>query len=65
MSAVNPWLLLLLAIVVEVIGSGALRASEGFTRLLPSSLMVGCYALTFWLLSLILKTLPLGLTYAV
>ena len=61
----NPWLLLALAIVIEVIGSGALRASEGFTRWLPSTVMVVAYAATFWLLSVILKSLPLGVTYAV
>ncbi|WP_425145055.1 DMT family transporter [Deinococcus sp.] len=61
----NPWIWLGLAIVVEVIGSGALRASEGFTHLLPSAVMVAAYAATFFLLSQILKSLPLGLTYAV
>lgn len=61
----NPWLMLGLAIVAEVIGSASLRASEGFTRLLPSVLVVVGYAAAFSLMAQILKTLPLGLTYAV
>lgn len=61
----SPWLLLGLAIVAEVIGSASLRASEGFTRWLPSTLVVLGYAAAFFLMAQILKTLPLGLTYAV
>ncbi|WP_310582918.1 multidrug efflux SMR transporter [Deinococcus sp.] len=61
----NPWLLLGLAIVAEVIGSASLRASEGFTRWLPSVLVVLGYAAAFSLMAQILRTLPLGLTYAV
>ena len=61
----NPWLLLGLAIMAEVIGSASLRASEGFTRLLPSVLVVLGYAAAFSLMAQILRTLPLGLTYAV
>ena len=61
----NPWLLLTLAIVAEVIGSASLRASEGFTRLLPSVLVAVGYAIAFYLMGQILKQLPLGVTYAV
>ena len=61
----NPWLLLSLAIVVEVIGAAALRDSHGFTRPGPSAVMVVAYAATFYLMSLILKQLPLGVAYAV
>ena len=53
------------AIVVEVIGAAALRDSHGFTRPGPSVVMVVAYAATFSLMSLILKQLPLGVTYAV
>jgi small multidrug resistance pump len=62
---VNAWALLALAIVAEVIGSAALRASEGFTRWLPSTVMVLAYGATFAVMSQILKQLPLGLTYAI
>ena len=61
----NPWLLLGLAIVAEVIGSASLRASEGFTKLLPSVIVAVGYAAAFYLMSQILKQLPLGVTYAV
>lgn len=61
----TAWLLLGLAIVAEVIGTSALKASEGFTRLGPSTVVVVGYAVAFYCLSLVLKTLPVGITYAV
>jgi multidrug transporter EmrE-like cation transporter len=61
----SAWLLLGLAIVAEVIGTRALKASEGFTRLGPSVVVVAGYAIAFYCLSLVLKTLPVGITYAV
>lgn len=61
----NAWLLLGLAVVAEVIGTSALKASEGFTRLGPSAVVVVGYAVAFYCLSLVLKTLPVGITYAV
>lgn len=60
----NPWLMLAVAIAVEVVGSTALKASEGFTRPLPSLVMAAAYVTTFFLLAQILRSLPLGLTYA-
>lgn len=61
----NGWWLLLLAIISEVIGSTALKASQGFTRLLPSLVVVLGYGLAFYFLSLTLKTIPLNTAYAV
>lgn len=61
----SPMTLLILAIVAEVIGTSALRASQGFTRLLPSLIVVAGYATTFYLMSQALKVFPLGFTYAV
>lgn len=61
----NPYLLLGISIVSEVVGTSALRASEGFTRPLPSLVVVVGYGTAFYLLSQVLKSLPLGLTYAV
>jgi small multidrug resistance pump len=58
-------ILLALAIVAEVAGTVALRESDGFTRLLPSVAVVVGYAISFWLLALVLKDLSIGLTYAV
>lgn len=61
----NGWWLLLLAIISEVIGSTALKASQGFTKLLPSVVVVLGYGLAFYFLSLTLKTIPLNTAYAV
>ena len=56
---------LILAIVAEVIATSALKASVGFTRPLPSLLVVGGYGVAFYLLSLVLRTLPVGITYTI
>lgn len=56
---------LILAIVAEVIATSALKASMGFTRPLPSLLVVGGYGIAFYLLSLVLRTLPVGIAYAI
>ena len=61
----NAWLLLGLAIVAEVIGTSALKASEGFTRWWPSLLVVLGYAVAFYCLSLVLKSIPVGVAYAI
>lgn len=59
------WLYLLIAIVSEVLGTSALKASEGFTRLIPSILVIGGYAFAFYFLSLTLKAIPVGIAYAI
>lgn len=56
---------LVLAIVAEVIATSALKASVGFTRPLPSVVVVVGYGLAFYLLSLVLRTLPVGVAYAI
>ncbi|MFN4103986.1 MAG: DMT family transporter [Tepidimonas sp.] len=61
----NPWLLLALAIVAEVVGTSALKASDGFTRLVPSLVVVVGYVVSFYCLSLVLRHIPVGITYAV
>jgi small multidrug resistance pump len=58
-------LMLLLAIVSEVVGTVALKASEGFARLGPTALVVVGYGLTFYFLGLALKQIPLGVAYAI
>ncbi len=57
--------LLTLAIAVEVAATIALRSSDGFTRLLPSAAVLVGYATSFYLLSLILRELSVGTTYAI
>ena len=53
------------AIISEVVGTSALKASEEFTRPLPSALVVVGYGLSFYLLTLVLRSLPIGVTYAI
>lgn len=59
------WIFLLFAIVSEVLATTALKASEGFSRLWPSLIVVMGYATAFYFLSLTLKTIPVGIAYAV
>ena len=59
------WLILFIAILSETIATTALKASEGFTVLLPSILVVIGYCLSFYFLSLTLRTIPVGIAYAV
>ena len=61
----NAWLQLLLAIVAEVVATSALKASDGFTRLWPAVIVVVGYSVSFYCLSLVLRTIPVGITYAV
>ncbi|PAV24765.1 QacE family quaternary ammonium compound efflux SMR transporter [Tamilnaduibacter salinus] len=61
----QAWLLLSLAIVSEVIGTSALKSSDGFTRLWPSIMVVVGYGLAFYCLALVLRTIPVGIAYAV
>ena len=60
-----PWVLLGAAIVTEVAGTLALRASDGLTKLVPSIIVVAGYLASFGLLALVLKTLPVGIVYAI
>jgi small multidrug resistance pump len=59
------YLYLAIAIVCEVIGTSALKATEGFTRLGPSIVVVVGYGLAFYFLSLTLRTVPVGVAYAI
>ena len=56
---------LAVAIVAEVIATSALKASEGFSRLMPSLVVVGGYGIAFFCLSLTLRTIPVGIVYAI
>ncbi|MDR9483726.1 MULTISPECIES: DMT family transporter [Sediminimonas] len=58
------YLILFLAVAAETIGTSALQASQQFTRPLPSVVVVVSYGLSFWLLSLTLKVMPVGVVYA-
>ncbi len=56
---------LAIAIVAEVTATSALKASEEFTKLGPSLIVIVGYAVAFYLLTLVLRTLPVGITYAI
>lgn len=60
-----PYLYLAIAIVAEVIGTSALKAAEGFSRPLPSLVVIAGYSVAFYFLSLSLKTIPVGIAYAI
>ena len=61
----SGYLYLAIAIVAEVIATTALKAVEGFSKPLPLALVVLCYGIAFWMLSLVMKSIPVGITYAI
>jgi small multidrug resistance pump len=61
----QQWIFLAVAIVSEVIATSALKATEGFTRLWPSLIVTVGYLSAFYFLSLTLKTIPIGVAYAI
>ncbi|HBK4766683.1 TPA: QacE family quaternary ammonium compound efflux SMR transporter [Serratia liquefaciens] len=61
----SGFMYLTMAIVAEVIATTMLKASEGFTRLWPSLVVVVGYGVAFWGLSMVVKTIPLGIVYAI
>lgn len=61
----KQWIFLSIAIVSEVIATSALKSSDGFTKLWPSVVVVVGYCIAFFFLSLTLRTVPVGVTYAI
>ncbi|WP_293730166.1 SMR family transporter [uncultured Actinobacillus sp.] len=61
----NPWVLLAFAIIIEVTGTNCIKASEGFTKPLPTLIAIIAFVCALYLLSIISKTLPIGIVYAV
>jgi multidrug transporter EmrE-like cation transporter len=59
------WIFLVLAIVCEVTGTTALKASDGFSRPWPSAVVIVGYGLSFYLLSIALRVIPVGVAYAI
>ncbi len=57
--------LLLFAIVVEIIATTCLKLTESFTVLFPTIIVLLCYATSFYLISIVVKTIPVGVTYAI
>lgn len=63
--ATGPWLLLLVAIAIEVLGTMALKISDGFARWHWGVAAILLYAVCFVLLANVLKSIPIGITYAI
>jgi small multidrug resistance pump len=59
------WIFLSIAIIAEVIATSALKSAEGFTKLVPSVIVILGYGIAFYFLSLTLKTIPVGIAYAI
>ena len=65
MTRMSHWLYLSIAIVAEVIGTSFLNSSQGFTRLVPSIVVIVGYGVAFYFLSIALRTMSVGIAYAV
>jgi small multidrug resistance pump len=61
----NHWLAIALAIIAEVIATSALKASNEFTRLIPSLVVVVGYGIAFYFMTISLRVLPVGIMYAI
>lgn len=61
----NKWMLLGLAILSEVVATSSLKSTEGFTKLVPSVIVIVGYCAAFYFLSMTLDTIPIGIAYAV
>jgi len=59
------YIYLLIAIVAEVVGTSALKASDGFTKWIHNVIVVVGYGLAFYFLSLVLRSIPVGVAYAI
>ena len=60
----NPYIVLFLAIIFEVIGTMLLPVSQNFTKLLPSSILLLSYGISFYFLAIVTQKLPLSVVYA-
>jgi len=65
MAGASVYAMLLVAIVLEVIGTTALQMSQQFTRLGPTVVLIFCYTGAFYFLSVTLRTIPVGIAYAI
>ncbi|POP51191.1 DMT family transporter [Zhongshania marina] len=61
----NAYIYLAIAIISEVIATSALKSSDGFSKLMPSIAVVLGYGIAFYCLSIVLRTMPVGITYAI
>jgi small multidrug resistance pump len=61
----QSWLLLFVAIISEVTATTSLKLSDGFTKLIPSLVVILGYGISFYCLAITLRTIPVGIVYAV
>lgn len=61
----NGYVLLAIAIVFELLSTSMMKASEGFSKLIPSLLFIGGYGISFYSMGLALLTIPLSIAYAI
>lgn len=61
----NPWILLTISIGLEIVATNLLKVSDGFTKLYPTLGSLVLYAISFYCVSLVFRTLPVGLVYAI
>jgi small multidrug resistance pump len=60
----TPWVLLTIAIVADVVATSSLKLSDGFTRIWPSVVVVAGYGISFYCLSVTMRSIPIGVIYA-
>ncbi|CDG83491.1 SMR family transporter [Janthinobacterium agaricidamnosum] len=65
MNLAATYFYLAIAIIAEVAATSALKASDNFSRLVPSLVTVAGYCIAFWFLSLTIRVLPTGIVYAI
>ena len=61
----NPWILLAISICLEIVATNLLKVSDGFTKLLPTVGSLALYAISFYFVSIVFRTLSVGLVYAI
>lgn len=59
------YLYLSMAIVMEVIATSLLKVTDGFTKLTPSLIVICGYAISFYFMSIVVKFIPIGISYAI
>ena len=59
------WVLLAIGVGIEILASAALKLSDGFTKIYYAGLTLLCFAVAFYLMSLVVRTMPLGIAYSV
>lgn len=59
------YLYLAIAIAAEVVATTSMKAIDGFNKPLPLLLVIGGYAIAFWMLILVVRTIPVGIAYAI